>query len=325
MRKVPLIALLLYVCILLFGCDNKSEATISYTEENGLIWLPVTIEGQVYKFIFDTGSNYNTMNYRVVQKHGIQPTLKGLRNHYSHGGVFRDTVYYVRKRISMGGVKVDDMLFDLDHYNRSFGLEKMIGEDYHGIIGIDIIKTKNWLFDFKKKTVTISDKAIDESRTGDVPDLCFEVNPDSALTFADVLLNDSLRVDFLLDTGQFGSKLIEHEWGSCIFQLGIKMEDSLIQRLKLAIPIDGFIQLVSEMKMNGLSMDTLSVATAEKKMDIFYPGVPLKYPNAIGLPFLKSFDFMLYDKDRKQIRLYGYHAANQGEKDFLKARQRNLK
>jgi len=39
----------------------------------------------------------------------------------------------------------------------------------------------------------------------------------------------------------------------------------------------------------------------------------------IGFSFLKYFDYMLIDSDNQQIRFYGYHANNQGERDFIKA------
>lgn len=326
MKIVYLIALLLYIFILLPGCGNRREVTVSYMIDSlGLIYLPVTIAGEDFGFIFDTGSDRGMLNYRIMKQYGIYPTTKSRTNMYTYGGPFNDTIYQANREFSIGGLRFDSASFDLDHYNRSFGLESMIGEDYNGILGVKEIQTKNWLFNLKERTVTISDKAIDENRIDGSLGLCLDINPDSMVIYTNVLLNDSLKVPFLFDTGQAGYIKLDGGDVKYCWQTGITMQDSLCRLLKQTIPMKGFLRLLSEMKMNDLNLDTLSVAVAEEKMAIFYPGIPLKYPNAIGRSFLDNFDFMLYDKDNMQIRLYGYHAANQGEKDFLKARQRNLK
>ena len=324
MRNVYLIVSLLYIFVLFPGCGNRREVTVPYTIDSlGLMHLPVTIAGEEFGFIFDTGSDRGMLNYRIMQKYGISPATKSRTNIYTYGGPFNDTIYQANKEFSIGGLRFDSASFDLDHYNRSFGLEAMIGEDYNGILGVKEIQTKNWLFNLKKRRVTISDKAIDEGRIDGSLSLCLDINPDSMVTYTNVLLNDSLKVPFLFDTGQVGYIKLDGGDVKYCWQVGIMMQDSLCRLLRQVIPMKGFLRLLSEMKMNDLSLDTLSVAVAEEKIAIFYPGIPLKYPNAIGRPFLNNFDFMLYDKNRKQIRLYGYRADNQGEKDFLKARQQN--
>jgi len=53
-----------------------NEVTIPYEEEKERIFLPVTVNGKTYRFVFDTGSSRSLLDYRVAQHHGIYPTTK---------------------------------------------------------------------------------------------------------------------------------------------------------------------------------------------------------------------------------------------------------
>lgn len=230
-------------------------------------------------------------------------------------------MFFADREFHIGSLRFRQAAFGLENYNCSVLLEDVLGENCDGILGMEEIRSKNWLFDLKAKTVTISDGEIGIDRIGSPQDLCLAVIPDSIITYVDVLLNDSLRRTFLFDTGWISGTMASFEDKEYYWQTGLKISNSVFQKLKPLTPVNGHLQFISEMKINNLKMDTIAVYLTEKINALNYmnPMLVGKDSCTIGFSFLKYFDYMLIDSDNHQIRFYGYHANNQGERDFIKA------
>ena len=321
MKRACLVICLLPVFLLFSDCGNVNEVTIPYEEENERIYLPVTVNGKTYRFVFDTGTCSSILNYQVAQHDGIYPDSKMKTTIHTVRETFVDTTYCADREFYIGSLEFKRSAFRLANYNRSFEMGDLLGENEGGILGVKEIRTKNWLFDLKAKTVTVSDNEIGVEWIGCPQDLCMVVNPDSTETYVDVLLNDSLRRTFLFDTGWSSGTKANFKDREYYWQTGFSVSNSVFQKLKSLRPINGHLQFVSEVKINNLRLDTVSVSLLEKEISLFSinPKVIGKDSCIIGTSFLKNFDYMLIDSHNQQIRFYGYHAANQGERDFMKS------
>ncbi|ADV42371.1 retropepsin-like aspartic protease [Bacteroides helcogenes] len=324
MGKIHSGIFVLLILALASGCGNKDVVTLSYEErgEGKHIYIPVTIGGEKYDFIFDTGSDGSVLDYPVAWKSGIRPTHKALqRSNYSLTKEFKDDVYFATKDIYIGKMKFDSVMLHLDHYNHSL-IADFWGMDHDGILGTKEIESKNWLFDLESKTVTISNKPIRESRIKSPLALCLDVNPDYSNMNVDILLNDSLLKTFLFDTGYPGRVSVIFNDKAYPMRFGVSIADSLRSIVQTITPLDSIALLADRLKINNLSLDSLVILIADRYEEKIAPETSYKFLNFIGLSFLDYFRYMLYDSRARQIRFYGYHANNQGEKDFIKALKR---
>lgn len=126
---------------------------LPFEYHSGLIFLPVKVNGsdKVYHFIFDTGAEVNIVSEKIVEELGLKPL-------YSEFAITdannqrQQASYYLLDKLSIGGVELNKTGALSTHWSEVLDC---IGID--GIIGANAMEYFVWSFDFKNKTVMITD------------------------------------------------------------------------------------------------------------------------------------------------------------------------
>ena len=177
--------------------------TISFTENLGLIVLPVSIKGKKYQFLFDTGA------VTVIDK-----SLDSILNFKKLGSVGVRDVHENRKKqevctvdsLSLGSVKFSNIHAVVVDLNASPELSCL---KISGIIGASLMKQCKWKIDPYSKTVEISNESNSLKEKG------FTIIPfkekNHGTPIIDVRVNGVVFNDVTLDFGCNGALSLSKE------------------------------------------------------------------------------------------------------------------
>ncbi len=122
---------------------------LNFTTNKSVIILPVIFNGTAKNFAFDTGADLSLVNREKIT--GFKTKVSGA------GG----------KKVKVGSETIDSFkIGDLDFqktcaFNDNMVFFDKIIPNFGGLIGQSIISKANWLIDYPKKTIEISDKTIE--------------------------------------------------------------------------------------------------------------------------------------------------------------------
>lgn len=178
--------------------EFKEPQSIDFQKSLGLIVLPVEIEGEKYRFIFDTGAQTTIISKQLSEK--LEYKREGsLPVRDSHHATERLNVGVVEKMNIEGlhytnvGVVVNDFKNNLQFYCL----------DIDGVIGMNMIRLNNWKIDYDNNKVIVLNSKSKISAPGEVP-LDFKVK--RGTPFVKLYVNGE-REEFLLDIGKNGTAL----------------------------------------------------------------------------------------------------------------------
>ena len=160
------------------------------------IWIPITINGQTYQFLWDTGCTVSFINRKIIED--LDLPISDIKGNL--------IALDLRKRVPYRMTKpIDLKIADIDILAPLVFLD----EDYmDGIIGLDIINKYSWIFDFKTKTATISEQSQKLDLTPAERRFDFEISSKAlGKAYFDVLVNDSIKKTFQFDTGYNANNL----------------------------------------------------------------------------------------------------------------------
>lgn len=158
--------LLLLGVLLCTGCYHSKEfmqthgdvfpqnhyAEFDFRAYKGVIYFPVVDNtGQKKNFFFDTGAELTTLHKKVIT--GKIKRLRGASGRSIRVG--SEIVPYL---------KIQSISFnDIYTLNTNLGELNEYVDDFGGIIGQSIIRKSNWLIDFPKKKIKMSNKNLTDS------------------------------------------------------------------------------------------------------------------------------------------------------------------
>ncbi len=128
---------------------QTTSTKLNFTTTKTVIILPVTFNGTAKNFAFDTGADLSLVNREKIT--GFKTKVSGA------GG----------KKVKVGSETIDSFkIGDLDFqktraFNDNMAFFDNIIPNFGGLIGQSIISKVNWLIDYPKKTIEISDKTIE--------------------------------------------------------------------------------------------------------------------------------------------------------------------
>ena len=271
--------------------------TCSYEVDDNLkIFVPVTINGKTFRFLFDTGTNETLINYETAKQLDMTSVDHRLCELNSPDTFFVDSVYYLNSELFIQGMSFSKSALCLDKFNISFSRSANY-EGYDGILGNRDIKKKNWLFDFKNKKVTLSDTMDALSPFINEYDQVLElkINDDYSALHVDMCVEDSVCCTFLFDTGWGTLIELNNEKDNYKFYSDFAFRDSFIVHLSDRIHFPNQAVLLQTFKMNDMLFKHLSASVNLSNI--------IK-ENVIAVPFLRRFEFMLYDSDNQKICLF---------------------
>ena len=168
--------------------------TIPFRNDLGLIIIPITFNGVVKQFAFDTGAQY-TVAYSWAKE-----TLKSTRKTItinSSSDLKSKMRFYKSGTISLGSRKIRGHRILNAPKNSIFSCYEV-----DGILGVDIIKEFNWTIDYKNKILIMYPANHFPKKVETMHPLDFEFRNNRPAVFLKVKSN---RLLFLLDTGAGGS------------------------------------------------------------------------------------------------------------------------
>lgn len=209
--KYSLSASALILILILVGCSNFKKiykdgfvgsenfyAEVNYETNLDLILLPVEIEGETYRFLFDTGAP-NVISNELSEKLGTKKLRNGKVGD-SQGNSDRLSVVMLDS-VSIGGVS----FYNTGSIVADLNLAVEIGcLKIDGILGANLMKFAYWRIDSKNQIITLSSN-LDTLSIGLTNPHILEFEPRRTYTpMVSLSLNDSLIDYVTYDTGSGG-------------------------------------------------------------------------------------------------------------------------
>lgn len=183
MKKYISVFITLLFIALLIGCTNKVsqtlkfgkvpeeafESTVQIDTRIGLAIVPVTINGNKYRFLFDTGAVLsisdelqNQFKFNTVSKGNIVDSDKN-----------RTKVDYVQiDTLFIEGIPFTEQVAFVANFKSHPALNCL---DLDGIIGSNMMRHCNWKIDYHKEEITFSNNVLDE-HLSDAIEIPFRTN-----------------------------------------------------------------------------------------------------------------------------------------------------
>lgn len=193
MSKHTFLKLLVAFLITQFCVAQKFQDTIPFRDDLGLIIIPISFNGKVKEFAFDTGAQ-RTLAYEWPSEE-LKATRKQTTIVSSSGRRTR-MKYYKSGTITLGSRKITGHRILNTPANEIFTCYKV-----DGILGVDIIKKLNWKIDYKNKYLIMYPANFMPPELNEMHALAFDFNSNRPYVY---LQRKSSRFQFLLDTGAGG-------------------------------------------------------------------------------------------------------------------------
>ena len=286
--------------VLFCSCTQKKVEFAYKQDKNGYFYIPIEINGKEKLFLFDTGCQYTIINYPIMEECGIQLEDSAMITIHTAYSSIKDMTYY-----SNICLNIDKMPFNstvlVDRYNRVI-LNDSLYDEFDGILGIEDIQKFNWLFNFEKKTTTLSKDPIKLPLVSDDQVLNLEFNNKMKnITYVDVILNeDSVKHTFLFDTGYSNLFYAMNKKGkrndlNGDFSLIPSFKEYLNKSIPNCISTSNNTLLIDTINLNNFQLSHLS--------SLRFENINMT-ENVITNNFLRRFRLMYYDSTNKRISLY---------------------
>ena len=188
--------LFLLCCILLLTQSitcQEFQDTIPFRNNLGLIIIPVSFNGKVKQFAFDTGAE-RTVSYSWASKE-LEATRKNLTV-VSSSGKKSKMQFFKSGTITIGTRKITGHRILNTNSNSIFSCHNI-----DGILGVDIIKELNWKIDYKNKYLIMYPSEYIPYEVGNMYALDFDFKNNRPYIFIN---RKKSSFKLLLDTGAGG-------------------------------------------------------------------------------------------------------------------------
>ena len=177
--------------------QEEFNETISIQVDRGLIFLPVTIHGKQYRFLFDTGAPFG-ISQNLQKELGFETVTKSNINDSDNN---KKQVDWVRvSSVFIGGVEFSEQVAFVGDFEANPYL-KCLNVD--GIIGSNLIRQCNWTIDQDEMKLSFFSK-IDSRKYTDHETVPFKTDFQYNL-FIDPIIGKSKIKNVLVDYGSIGS------------------------------------------------------------------------------------------------------------------------
>ncbi|NEN24455.1 clan AA aspartic protease [Cryomorpha ignava] len=264
--------------------SNQFYAEVRYDSTLDLIFLPVEIQGETYRFLFDTGAP-NVISKELRDKLAIKSKGKGKvgdsqGNSDKLGVVKLDTV-------SIGGVYFYDTSAIVADLNRAVEIQCL---KIDGIIGANLMKFAYWKIDSKKRVLTLSSN-LDTLKQSLVNPHILQFKAKKTFTpVVSLWLNDSLVENITYDTGSGG-------YISLGKSIELKTEDFIAE-------FSGYGSTgLFGSKLDTIRYGRISVGLDSLKQIGIAEYSQSNYKKLLGMEYLEQF-VQILDWDKNQITLF---------------------
>lgn len=315
------------------GALDRQKKIYSIDFENKIMfidgrpYLPVEIDGKRYNFLFDTGSTISSIVDHLADKLGIGYKCEGKKSvvliptfskvdelstekiHFK----IADNIFYQ----SMGIYKKSEEETSVqisETPNSTIKINAKSGNNFDGIIGMDIISKFYWIFDIEHNIIYFSKKNMKDKINKNDSLLEITYQKFAEIPYMNLILNDTLKTQVLFDTGlglliyapQKNAPHKEEVIAAADICINGKIhEKSLMNYLKDQIPSYSFLKNVKninispELKINGYALKAFVAVHADNNYSISKEMSALS--SRISGTFLCRFSKMHFDPFNQKI------------------------
>lgn len=170
------------------------EVHKEFNFDKKLVVATVVIKGKEYEFMFDTGAAISILSQDAAKALNIEE--KGANYINDSQGNRQKLGYASIDTLDIGGVLFKDIAVSIIDWPENSAVE-CIARD--GLIGNNLMRHCNWLFDFENKLMTLTDKEIEDEGFTIVPMKDAKSRPR-----LDIKINEKVLKRVLLDLGSSG-------------------------------------------------------------------------------------------------------------------------
>ena len=171
--------------------------TLDFEIQNGLIFVPVRIKGETYRFLLDTGAPFS-ISEELQSRYGFEVVSKG---HIVDSDRNRKAVNYVQvDTLLIGSIPFINQTAFEGNFTKNAVL-KCLGFD--GIIGSNLMRHCNWTIDQKSKQLTLS-SAVEEHHIKGAARQAFKTDFQYDI-LVNVGVGEAVVKNMTLDSGSNGS------------------------------------------------------------------------------------------------------------------------
>ena len=243
------------------GVEEFHE-TVNTEVKLGLIFIPVEIDGKMYRFLFDSGAPFS-----ISQKLQDRMEYEAIsRGHIVDSDKNRTKVEYVQvDTLLIGGIPfINQTAFVGD-----FESNPIIGcLEVDGIIGSNLMRHCNWTIDYQNKEIAISSDSRSESMDGEeaIPfrsDKQFNIRVD--MKMGGLAINN-LRIDYgsngtlSLPDDVFSTLRKKGEIGQTYNEVGVRASGLIGE----PVSINRSVTYVDTLRFGHLAIDSLEIRSGGK-------------------------------------------------------------
>lgn len=291
-----------FICLFSnMSCTPVTKVTtVTFSQNNNdkRYYLPVKVNGTEFLFLIDTGAQYTIIDYNLAKKIGIEPIDSSFHTITTNTYRKQDTIYWGMVDLQIGDIELKNKI-TLDGY-KSFLLNDSLSYDKcDGILGVDVLEKYNWLFDFETKKLCISNRAIKDSLMTETLQMSLDiVGEKGTITTVELLLNDSLKEEFLFDTGYPDIVNIGDYHLHGIFEfsdsLSYILNKHFPNNLTISLVDNVSLMLMKDLQVNNMPFSYISATHKNYTLQ----------PNRVNVHLLSLFRLMYYDKINRKINFY---------------------
>ncbi len=179
---------------LIFSTHNKRSTRLNLIPARSLgIVLPIEIKGNVFHFLWDTGSSHSSISQKAVDRIEMDSTSE--KKDFDSLSSEKTKLQFCLETASL---KLGD--FEI---KQSLLINNNV-QDVDGILGGDIIGMYSWLIDFEKDSVIISEKKQTIQIGAKEQRYELELISSETIPYCKVTINDTIQERFLFNSGCLG-------------------------------------------------------------------------------------------------------------------------
>ncbi|MGF1925808.1 MAG: aspartyl protease family protein [Bacteroidia bacterium] len=191
---------ILIVCFTLISTTYcNAQIILPFEEKGDLIVVKLTIDKLEGQFVFDTGASNTVLDSALAVKLGLEATGSNRSASTSGQATFK---YISNYKISI--TEKDELLCKKIIFSNLTALQELIGTEFIGIIGFDILSNYITKIDYEAKTISLY-KQLDKSEIGLYSEIPFNFNngipiPQFDISFT-LKTGESFKGPILFDNG----------------------------------------------------------------------------------------------------------------------------
>ena len=243
---------------------NSFNETVDMEIQNGLIFVPVYIDGKEYRFLFDTGAPFS-ISEELQKRHAFKVVSRGNIVDSDHSKKRVDWVQV--DAIQIGDISFQNQTAFLGDFSANPKLECL---GFDGIIGSNLMRHCNWTIDQEQKKLTLS-SSVDARVVNESITIPFKEDLQYSM-FINMAIGGAQVSNILVDYGSNGSIALNKKAFSVLKKSGI-IDNTLVETgaqqsgvIGEPVDINHEITVTDSVRLNDLRLNAVELKTGKSDL-----------------------------------------------------------